>query len=335
MPVGCSSHQAAIIDRDGAVVATADVLLSVEWARVLDDVSEAQVVIQPDGDCCAAMSRVRAWRHKLAIYRDGQACWEGPIVAPEWHADGTVQISAVDILGWMDRRTPHTDMRFVARELAEIAAWLVDDGFAPDDPGHTVEIIAPTRIRGDREYQVDTGQTGDHLRDLASTGIDYTAVGSRILILPEDHCARVGSLTDQDMPDGLVVVEDGLALTTRWVVHGAEGVRGEAGGVHPYYGLLEQVVEETSILDNASAAAAARSKLRASSPAPVFLDSQATTLSPDAAVDVRSLVPGWCVDVTTTATCRTISQSLKIVGVKVTEDDAGERVSVQLTPAGA
>ncbi|MFD8820868.1 hypothetical protein ACFV1C_00615 [Streptomyces sp. NPDC059605] len=329
----CASHSAQIIDRDGAAVAGTDILLEVEWSRVLDDISEARVVIASGDDCCAALSRIRTWRHKLAIYRGTDPVWEGPIISVEWTPDG-VEISAVDILGWLDRRTPHTTQEFVDQDLADIAAWLVDDGFAPDDPGHTTTIVAPSRIRGRRAYQEDVGQTGDHLRDLAATGIDFTALGSRILILPEDHAARLASLSDADFADDLVVVEDGLALATRWVVHGKDGVKGVAGGAHPYYGLIERVVEETSILDDASAEAAARSRLAASCPAPVFLDSQEATLSPDAGLDVTVLVPGWCVDVTTTQTCRTIAQALKISTVKVKEDGDSETISLQLTPAG-
>ncbi|MFJ2882488.1 hypothetical protein ACIQGT_13780 [Streptomyces sp. NPDC093108] len=329
----CASHTVQIIDRDGAAVAGTDVLVSVEWSRVLDDLSEAKAVIAPDADCCAALARVRTWRHKLAIHRGTVPVWEGPITSVEWTADGA-EISAVDILGWLDRRTPHTTQEFIDHELAEVAAWLVDDGFEPDDPGHTTTIVAPSGIRGRRSYQADVGQTGDHLRDLAATGIDFTALGSRILILPEGHAASLASLSDADFADELVVVEDGLALATRWVVHGKDGVKGVAGGVHPYYGLIERVVEETSILDDASAEAAARSRLAASSPAPVFLDSQEAVLSPDAGLDVAVLVPGWCVDVTTTQTCRTISQALKIATVKVKEDGDSETISLQLTPAG-
>lgn len=344
--VGCGSHTARIVDRSGAVLTEANTLLSVEWTRALDDVSTAKVIIQPEGDCCAALGRVREWRHKLVIYRSDPLrgsvpVWEGPIVTPTWKRD-TVELAAIDVLGWLDRRLPHEDIRFQATDLTQIATWLITDGFEPDDPGHTVEVVAPTRIRGDREYQQDVGQTGDHLRDLAETGLDYTAVGSRILLMPEDHCARVGSLTDEDFPAGLQVVGDGTNLATRWVVHGKQpeddsdpDVKGVAGGRHDYYGLLERAAEETSILDNASAFAAARSKLRGSVPTPVVIDtSQETTLAPDAAVDVASLVPGWCVDVTTTTTCRTIAQSLKIQGLKVTEDADGESVAVQLFPSG-
>ncbi|MEU7162227.1 hypothetical protein AB0A98_38300 [Streptomyces chrestomyceticus] len=334
VPIGYGKYQAQFLDRrTGAVVAHADVLLEVEWSRVLDDISEAHVVVKADGSC-GPLGGIRSWRHKLVIYRSGRPVWEGPIGVPEWRADGTVRVRAVDVLAWLDRRVPHHSVRFASRDLVDIAAWLIEDAFAPGDPGHSVEIIAPTRIRGDRAYHADVGQTGEHLRSLAETGLDFTSVGSRIVLMPENHCGRVGALTDADFPGGLVVVEDGLALGTRWVVHGQDGVRGEAGGIDDYYGLLERSVEETSILDAGSADAAARSKLNMALPAPVFIDSQQTTLSPEAAVDVESLVPGWCVDVTTTATCRNISQSLKIVGVKVTADGNGERVAVQLTTAG-
>ncbi|MEU3040239.1 hypothetical protein ABZ700_04645 [Streptomyces diastaticus] len=336
MPVGCGRHTARVVDRNGALVAQADVLTSVEWTRLLDDTSTASVVIQPERDCCEALSRVRSWRHDLQIFRDGQGVWEGPIVTPTWRL-GAVEIQAVDVLGWLDRRVPHDDMVFPDTDLVHVAAALIRDGFAPHDPGHLVQILDESGIRGLRRYERDVGQTGDHLRALAETGLDYTAVGRRILLMGEDHCERVGTLTDADFPAGLEVSEDGASLATRWVLHGAEegDIKGEAGGIDPYYGLLERVSEETSVLDNGSAAAGARSRLRGAFPAPTFIDtSSETTLSPDASVDVPSLVPGYCVDVTTTTTCRTIAQSLKVYGVKVTESGQGESVRVQLVPAG-
>lgn len=333
MTVGCGRHTAQIVDRDGQVLTEATVLTRVEWSRALDDVSDARIVVSPDDDCCGRLGQVRAWRHRLDIWRDDRFAWSGPIIRPRWTPAG-VEIDAVDVLGWLDRRVPHDTVTFFGRELTEVAEWLIRDGYAPDDPGHRVRTIAPSRIYGDRAYEAGIGQTGDHLRDLAATGIDYTAVGADILLLPEDHHARIGSLTDDDFPDGLTVTEDGAALATRVIVHGRDDVRGEAGGHHPYYGLLERAVEETSILDDRSATAAARARLRASMPAPVMLDTTETTLSPDAPVEVTDLVPGWSLDVTTTQTCRTVSQSLRILGMRVRDSDDGEQIGLQLSPAG-
>jgi len=325
-----------IVDRDGAIVTHADVLISVEWTRILDDVSTAHVVINPDGDCCAQLGRVRTWRHKLVIARDGVTVWEGPIIQAEW-SYGKVELWASDILVWLDRRVPHDSITFTGEDLTTIAAWLIEDGFAPDDPGHDVQILGPAGVEGGREYTRDTGQTGDHLRDLADTGLDYTAVGSTIVLMPETWSASVGVLTDADFPEGLIVAEDGSQLATRVIVHGDEnsGVKGISGGTDPYYGLLERSIEETSVKTDHSALAAARSRRAAAYPAPVFLSSDEVTLSPEAAVDVAKLVPGWCVDVATQATCRPLTQRLKIVGVKVQESGDGESVQVTLAPTSS
>lgn len=339
---GCGTHQARIIDRSGATIAEADVLAEVEWTRELDEFSSGRVLINPSGDCCDHLRRVEPWRHELHIFRDGAPVWNGPIIQPEWSA-GQVEIFAADILAWLDRRVPHQSITFGDTDLTDIATWLIEDGFQPDDPGHELYVVGPSGVSGGRSYTINVGQTGDHLRDLAETGLDFTAVGRTIILLPETYTGSIGRLTDSDFPDGLVIGQDGSNLITRWIVAGDEnsGVMGEDGGADPYYGLLERYEEQTSIKTQASAIAAARSKRRASVPAPIFIDTRQVTISPDAAVDVAKLVPGWCLDITSQATCRTVTQRMKIVGVKVSEgggtgaNPGGESVQVQLAASGA
>ncbi|MEW2568298.1 hypothetical protein [Streptomyces sp. NPDC047070] len=331
-----------ILDRTGGTITAADILTEVEWTRVLDDISTGRVVINPNGDCCERLGQVRSWRHRLFITRDGKPVWDGPITNVDWRL-GEIEIFAVDLLGWLDRRVPHNTKAFANADMAEIAEWLIDDGFFPDDPGHSVQIVANARVRGSRNYTKNIGQTGDHLRDLADSGLDYTAIGSTIVLLPEDHRAVVGRLTDADMPEGLVVAEDGAALATRWVVAGDDSgaILGEAGGIDPYYGLLEKYVEQSNIPDVASATSAAAARLRTTGVAPVFIDTREVTISPQAAVDIDKLVPGWCLDITSGETCRTVTQRLKIVGVQVSEtggsgDTPGaESVQVQVAASGA
>jgi hypothetical protein len=339
---GCGSHSAQILDRGGAVVATANVLTDVEWSRVLDGVSSARVVINPDGDCCNRLGRLSTWAHRLVIFRDGRYVWDGPITGISWRL-GEVELTAQDVLAWLDRRVIHTDMAFANTDLSEVAQWLIADGFAPDDPGHTVQVVGRAGVTGSRSYTRDIGQTGDHLSQLAEAGIDYTAIGSKILLLPEDHLVSVGRLSDADLPEGLDVAEDGAALVSRWVVAGSSnsGVLGAYGGVDPYYGLHERYVEMSEITDDDSAVEAARARRRASLPVPVVIDTQQVTISPLAAIDVPSLVPGWCLDVTSAGTCRQVAQRLKITGVKVSEsagtgDNPGtESVQVQVAATGA
>ncbi|MEV5047338.1 hypothetical protein AB0N20_22550 [Streptomyces griseoincarnatus] len=339
---GCGTHACRLVDSSGATLTEAEILTEVEWTRALDDYSTARVLLTPTGNCCERIADVRAWRTWLHIYRDGTPVWQGPMLQPEWRGED-VELTAVDILALLDRRVPHQSMTFGDSDLMDIATWLIEDAFAPDDPGHRLEVLGPSGVRGGRAYVKDIGQTGDHLRELAETGLDYTAVGSRIILLPETHRQSVGRLSDADLPDGLVVAEDGAAVATRVIVAGDDegNVLGEAGGTDPYLPLLERYVEQTSIKTDAAAADAARALLRSSYPTPVFINTEEVTLSPDAAVEVPLLVPGWCLDVTSSATCRAVAQRFKITGVKVTEDGGtesspgGESVQVQVAATGA
>ncbi|MET9462950.1 hypothetical protein ABZY05_49685 [Streptomyces canus] len=337
---GCGSHTATILDRNGATVTTAEVLTEVEWSRVLDGTSSARALIQPDGDCCNRLGQIGSWRSRLVIFRDGKYVWDGPVTDVTWRL-GEVEVLAEDISVWLDDRVPHESRSHTNVDLSEIAQWLIEDGFAPDDPGHVVEIVGRAGVSGSRSYTAGVGQTGDHLRQLAEAGIDYTVIGNKILLLPETHLVSVGRLSDADLPEGLEVGEDGKALVTRWVVAGSEesGVIGSDGDTDPYYGLHERYIEMSEITDVASATQAAQARRRTSAQVPVFIDTQQVTISPLAAVDVPSLVPGWALDVTSASTCRQITQRLKITGLRVTEsggDDntpGSESVQVQVAAA--
>lgn len=340
--LGCGTHSYQITDRDGRVVTGSGTLTEVSYSRVLNDASTAFAVIGVTGeDCCDQLSGIRSWRHKLNVYRDGEFVWSGLIVSIEWSRE-EVQVRAVDIFGLLERRVPHQDFTFVDADLTTIARLLIEDGFAPDDPGHEVTVIETAGVTGGRSYEENIGQTADHLRDLADTGIDFTVVGTNFVIMPDGFCQVVGRLSDEDLPEGLTVAEDGASLVTRQIVAGSEDsdAVGTAGGTNPYYGLLEYYEEQNNITDQPSADAAARARLAASSVVPVFIDTRNVTLGPSAPVQMRNLVPGWCVDITSYATCRKITQRLKIVGLQVTETGGSasqpgqERIQLQLTATG-
>lgn len=342
MPIGCASHSYTITDRDGGFVTASGVLTEVLYNRLLNDASTASVTIGVSGpNCCTELGDVRSWRHTLNLFRGEEFMWSGFITNVDWSFDQVV-VDATDIIGLLDLRVPHQDFAFTDTDLTEIARQLVEDGLAPDDPGHDVTVIGTAGVTGGRSYTENIGQTADHLRDLADTGIDFTAVGNNIVILPDDFCDVVGRLSDEDLPEGLTVSEDGASLATRQIVAGSEasGAVGVAGGTNAYYGLLERYTEQTSITTQAAADSAAAARLAASAVVPVFINTQNITLSPTANVEVAQLVPGWCVDITSDSTCRTISQRLKITGLTVSEDGGDgdtpgqERILLQVSATG-
>lgn len=344
--MACVGHTASILDRSGAVVCNLDALVDVEWGRALNETATARARVVPQGDCCQCMGGVRTWRHRLVIWRGSVPVFDGPIVLVEWTADG-VEVSASDVSAWLAHRLPHTDMSFSDTDLTIIARDVIADAFTPDDPGVSVEIVAPALIFGDRSYSIDVDLSLDHLRDLASTGIDWTVAGSRILLMGTGFCDSIGSLSDTDFPQGLRVVEDGGALATRWVLWAAPDadgtlIKATAGGTDDYYGLLESVHDSqapqdqgaASILDQTSANAAAADLLSTSVPAPVFIDTGAGPLSPQASIDVASIICGYCLQIASTATCREVAAVQKVVEVRVSESSDGESAQVLCGPTG-
>lgn len=342
MPVGCATHSYTITDRSGGLVVADATLLEVEYNRLLNDSSDATVTLAvSSGLNCPELGGIRSWRHKLNIYRNSDFMWSGFITQVQWHLDRVV-VTATDLIGLLDRRVPHAAMTFKDTDLTVIASELVADALQLDDPGHEIRIASPADAYGGRTYEKWVGQTGDHLRDLSDTGIDFTAIGQTVVLMGDTYCEVVGRLSDDDMPDGLVVAEDGTKLATRQIVAGSEqnSAVGRAGGIDDYYGLLELYTEQTTISDQPSADAAAQAKLNGALGVPVYIDTQNVTLAPTANVDVAQLVPGWCLDITSDRTCRRITQRLKITGLKITEDggsndDPGqEHVTVQVAATG-
>lgn len=342
-PGNCEAQYGAkIVSRSGATVADATDLVGVQWTRLLNDTSTAKVTVVPDADCCHQMGNVRSWAHSLLIFRNNLFVWGGPILNVDW-SDGEVEVMAADISAWLARRVPHSALTFSDQvDVSDIAKALIDDGFAPDDPGHSVSIPANSGVKSGRTYTQNVGQTFDHLQNLTKSGIDFTVVGSQFIVLPDAFSQAIGSLTDEDLPEGLVVSEDGTSLATRWVVAGGDNhdVVGSAGGKDAYYGLLEIYSEDTTIKTVAAAESAAAARLSATDVAPVFIDTREVTISPEAPVEVASLIPGWSLDISTTATCRDITQRLKIVGVSVSfessdADQGSEKIQVQVAVTGA
>jgi hypothetical protein len=343
--LGCASHTYSVTHRSGGFVTASGVLTEVSWSRTINDASTASVTIGVSGaDCCAELSGLRSWSQWLNVYRDDAFVWSGPVTGVEWSAD-SVTVTATDLIGLLDRRVPHQNFTFTDTDVTEIARQLVEDGLAPDDPGHTTTVIGAAMVTGGRTYTQNVGQTADHLRDLADGGMDFSATGNNIIILPDSFCDVVGRLSDADLPEGVTVTEDGASLATRQVVSADTestivGSAEAAGSVRDYYGLLEVYSQDTSIVTQADANTAAAARLASSAATPIVINSQNVTLAPTANVDLRSLVPGWCLQISTAATCLPVSQVLKIVGVQVTEDGGSgdtpgqERILVQVAASG-
>lgn len=343
--LGCAEdYQVGFTDRTGQVpTGPALEASSITWGRELDATSEAVVTFPGDDpDCCSAVADVHAWCNDLCIYRDGQMVWQGPVVRSVSSRSQT-QVVARDVTGWLSRRVIGSRIDYTTAtgagpaDLTVVAEALVRDGFGPDDPNVLPYLtVLPSGVAGEREYNPDTAYVYDELRELARGGIDFTAIGHRIILFgPARPLARLAGLHDEHFAGDLRVIEDGLSATTRAVVVG-EGFAAyaERDGA---CGLLETLVKEQQIKDVASAQAEADALVASGTPTPVILEVPAgAQLTPDAPVGIMDLVPGVVIPVTAVDVCRPVTAAMQLTKVDVTYDDrGGEAVKVTLAAPGS
>lgn len=302
------------------------------WGRVQDDYSEARIDLP--ASCCGKLSEVRSWAHEVHIARDGEEVWCGPVVVDTACRSGNV-IIARDMLWWLQRRVIHEDHVSAAQGAVSIARELIADGFAPDDPNVLAYLdTAGVGVISDREYLANSKYVLDALKDLAKGGIDFTAIGRRIVVRPQGTSLGRTALLNQEHFQGDVCASDnGLQAATRAIFTGKDNVVGDAGGVDPYFGLVEVLQNDETIMHNDTAAGQARAIVVAGNPPPLLVQPPDTSaLAPDAPVCMSQLVPGVTVPVVLDNLCRPVAQDMRLSKLTVRWDVSGEQVGVLLQP---
>lgn len=306
----------------------------VTWGRVQDDYSEARIDLP--ASCCGKLEQVRSWSHEVHIARDGEEVWCGPVAVDTDCRSGNV-IIARDMLWWLQRRVIHDDHVSAAQGSVSIARDLIVDGFAPDDPNVLAYLdTAGTGVISDREYLANSKYVLDALKDLAKGGIDLTTVGRRIVVRPQGmSLGRTAILNCEHFQGDVCASDNGLQAATKAILKG-DGVTGEAGGVDPYFGLVEVLQEDTTIKSAATAADQARAIVAAGNPPPLLVQPpDNSALSPEAPVCVSQLVPGVTVPVVLDCVCRSVAQDMRLSKLTVRWDATGEQVGVLLQPVMA
>lgn len=340
--LGCpETYTAAFYDNRGQTPASEALELSaVRWGRVLDDTSTASVTVPiVSQECCEYLTSARTWCNDLAIFRDSSMVWQGPVTLLNHGRDNTV-VEAQDVIAWLFRAEIINKIDFTASgsgaaDLALIAERIITESLADFDPNVLPFLsVSLSGITGERLYDALQNYAGEELKELARTGMDFTALGHRIIISGETALARLAQLQDEDFLGELRVVEDGAGAVTKAIVHG-EGVTATAGGVGTC-GKLTRLAKEEQIRDTGSAQAEADALVAAGDPTPLVLEvPDGVQLSPEAPLDIMDLVPGVVIPVASTATCRTVNTDLRLLKLEVEyTQSAGEVVKVTLAPTG-
>ena len=363
MAIECvAGHTAFIFDRGAATrMFQVHSLGEVRWNRVRDDISEANIKIaakfcfeQED-----TLAQVEAGRHELVLYRGRERVWEGPITRLGMD-DVEMEIHAKDVMHYVSRTAmesaydnshPNTDFaierikeilttELTRKELAELAA-------EPDLPGydilpHIVYHQTPTDARTARKSSAMEKTVWEELDDMAAKGgIDYTVVGRAIHIWDTSKpLGQTRTVTQADFQQRIAATMYGMDLATRAIVTDGEGNWGDAGGVHPYYGLvenLETAYDETEGEDpptSAEMASQAQRNLVGRLPAPVVLRvPDNSSINPNGVLSIADLVPGAFIPLRAKILIRTFNQMQKLDKMSVIETPGDEKVQIVMSPA--
>lgn len=193
---------------------------------------------------------------------------------------------------------------------------------------------------------------GEHLRNLAEGGLDFTVIGRRLLIWDSaTSIGRTRQLTDADFYGELQVIASGtehaaLAHVSAQRDDEGEGAGadaasvGNAGAPDPFYGVWTRLASLASEEGNDTPSqmelnSQARRQLVGRNPVPTeIIVPQGGGLRLSHDLRINELVPGVVMPVRATLNLRPVSQDQRLDKVTVKEVPGTETVQVSLSPAG-
>lgn len=367
--LGCGTHTVQIYRRGGTKhVGTIAGVSSVEWNRMRDDISAAEIEVSDwDIDCGNLLATLEPWAYEVVLFRDNgygvERVWEGPISLLTYRNDRVV-IQAKDVMNYSYRRiikqafVDSGDSPTAGATVVDRARRVLQNIFAPDDPNILGYLTLVTHEDDAKQYRSlpPYSRTGyEEVDDMASNaGLDYTAVGRRIILWGTKH--RIGTLpefTDANLGNAPIVSVYGMSGANVYAVSDGNGIYGEADrldedGKDNFYGLVEMLsstwasdtAQESGTYTEAGLAEVRESFARSAEhslddryPMPVVVRvPDNTRVNPDTVISIQHLVPGVIIPLRSTGTLRTVVDSQKLDSVKVVEKDGDEVITITMSP---
>lgn len=241
--LGCGVYTVLVQSRCGGQYFCMLNASDISFNRVLNDISQATVKVPIKGTCCECLSDVNPWQHELAIFRNEELVWVGPIIDMEFDmVDEIATIFAKDLLTWADHRLVEladTDYEPENQDLADAYTWLLNHAYCKD-PWCMTWSVTPVGIpipdlyypafdkAGGERWGGQYPVVGEQMRTLSQTGVDFTVVGRHLWGGSTQIVNPVGSqviLLDNHFQSAPAVKVSGSKMGNRQIVAGGDGGR--------------------------------------------------------------------------------------------------------------
>lgn len=284
--------------------------------------------------------------HEISIVRNGQQVWVGPVRDKEIDlGSGQVVLNCRDLSTWFDKRLIHDELDVSEMDMTDYAEMVLKSALAPDPSPRITIVKEASKNPIDRYIDPEIPRvSGEELRDLANSGIDFTVVG-RTIYLRGDEVSGLSlqPLLAEHFLQMPTIKESGNMAT--WLV-----ATGQGGDIQTYpqtllsidqwelhpYGLLEQVFDATTAFDSDDANAVFNAtKNRYDLVSQPILYVTDGVLHKAAPVRIADLVPGIRVDIRMDVHGIQLLEQYRLQAVSVKVSDVQEEVSITVTALGS
>lgn len=313
-------------------------LQSITFDRVLDDVSFATIVyVIGSNDCCDDLNLIDHFNTRVDIVFGGgrEILWRGYVLSVEY-SRSIVTIRVADNWYWAKTRLVRGYKTFTG-DVGEFLETVYNESVGGvDAPDYTILRYASTQT-GTFEIEDKPIKVWDAFNQYLQQGLDITSYADKLVIgiNPFDPI----SLTSEDIIGDYTIVKDGETFANRVIMD----VDGSIQGVYPValaggfgYPLVETIITDSSIKDQATADLAAKNRYDFSARGVRRINTNGgLSFARNSSINPRRLMAGQLVNFLVDDLCFSVQETFRINKIGFTISSGRERIDFDMQPIGS
>jgi hypothetical protein len=333
------NYTVQVYGRNGALIGVLPKgsVSNISYDRRLDTFSSAEIRLDLSScNDCDVISRLVPWICELRVYRESEWVWSGILLDVDMGRD-SASLIARDHSCIFDYRFIHQDHTSVVNDDSSVyLKELLDDALLVDNAFGLTTVVHPSGVSLDRSVKADDYILASYeLGNIWRSEYDYVCLLNRMVCFPTElPSPSMPTLFGEFFEGDLRVRRSGLNMGTRVVVDADASLFasfGEGNG----FGLVEQLVHETGLLDQGSADLAARTRFDlVQFPVSSLIVPEGSRLRPSCPVGLSDLIPGRKFSLSVAVGCLLVNVEMRLVTVEVDVSGVDESIKVSFSSLG-